>query len=154
MPTEPTPYRIPEAVRRWVLARDRTCSHPGCERPSVHCDLDHAKEWPLGPTCPCNLTPRCRRHHNAKTHHRWRVEARLDGSHVTVSPTGRAYPTAADPPPGALRGLTPHSVETDVDSPVAPGMGTVEPDADPSIDSDDPVVVRLITQVLAEADAA
>jgi hypothetical protein len=160
-PTESTAYRIPEPVRRWVLARDRSCSHPGCDRPADYCDLDHALEWPAGPTCPCNLTPRCRRHHNAKTHHRWQIRARLDGSHVTVSPTGRVYPTAADPPPGPIRGLTP-SIDVDgaaawladVEMPVGPGDDDPMlhvPDPDANADADDPMVVRIVRELLTEA---
>ncbi len=102
-PTPATGYHIPEQVRRFVVARDQTCSHPGCDRPARGCDLDHAVAHPKGPTCPCNLTPRCRRHHNAKTHHGWKVAARLDGHHSTTSPTGRIYSTAPEPPPGAMR---------------------------------------------------
>ncbi len=101
-PVSSSAYRIPEAVRRFVMARDRVCSHPGCDRPAPWCDLDHAEAYPSGPTCPCNLTPRCRRHHNAKTHHGWQVRARLDGQHLTVSPTGRVYATAVHPPPGPM----------------------------------------------------
>jgi hypothetical protein len=89
-------------VRRFVIGRDRACSHPGCERPAEFCDLDHAIAHPEGPTGPCNLTPRCRRHHNAKTHHGWKIHARLDGRHVTTSPTGRIYRTDVDRPPGPI----------------------------------------------------
>jgi hypothetical protein len=106
-PSPPSPYRIPDQVRRFILARDQVCSHPGCDRPSVICDLDHGVAYPAGPTCACNLSPRCRRHHNAKTHHQWRVRPRRDGRHVTVSPTGRVFPTAVHPPPGPVAGVPP-----------------------------------------------
>ena len=85
---------------------------PGCDQPAARCDIDHGGP-PWGPTCACNLSPRCRRHHNAKTHHRWQVRARLDGRHVTVSPTGRVYPTAIHPPPGPLPERVPDPPDED-----------------------------------------
>jgi hypothetical protein len=140
-PTESTAYRIPDAIRRWVLARDRSCSHPGCDRSSAYCDLDHALDWPDGRTCPCNLTPLCRRHHNAKTHHRWQVRARLDGAHTTVSPTGRVYPTAADPPPGSRR---------DSDALEWEDIGDIGDAIDPR-EADDPGVLRILAELAGAA---
>ena len=112
-PAAASPYRIPDAVRRFVAARDQACSHPGCDQPAARCDIDHGEAHPWGPTCACNLSPRCRRHHNAKTHHRWQVRTRLDGRHVTVSPTGRVYPTAIHPPPGPLPERVPDPPDED-----------------------------------------
>jgi hypothetical protein len=37
-----------------------------------------------------------------QTHHGWKIHARLDGRHVTTSPTGRIYRTDVDPPPGPI----------------------------------------------------
>jgi hypothetical protein len=110
-PTPPTGYRIPDPVRRYVQTRDTTCAHPGCDRPAVACDLDHADDWPAGPTCPCNLSPRCRRHHNCKTRGAWTVTTARDGRHTTTSPTGRTYPTVPDPPPGELPAETTHRMQ-------------------------------------------
>jgi hypothetical protein len=138
-PVESTAYRIPQAVRRFVLARDACCSHPGCDRAAQRCDLDHARAWPQGPSCPCNLSPRCRRHHNAKTHHGWQVRARLDGAHATISPTGRVYSTAAGQPPGPAPERPP------------PDDELLDSELDWDIDRDDPGVIRLLTEL---ADAA
>ena len=50
-----------------------TCSIPGCERAAFACDLDHVAEFDNicpdrgGPTCLCNLLPKCRFHHLMKT---------------------------------------------------------------------------------------
>ncbi len=50
------------------------CSWPGCDRPAFESDLDHVCEFNHespeagGPTCFCNLAPKCRFHHNVKTH--------------------------------------------------------------------------------------
>ncbi|MCF8569706.1 13E12 repeat family protein [Gordonia sp. HY002] len=50
------------------------CSMIGCDAPAWECDLDHVQEYDHidpasgGPTCPCNLNPKCRFHHGLKTH--------------------------------------------------------------------------------------
>jgi hypothetical protein len=59
-------YQPTGPIWRYVVAERPTCSHPGCDRPSVECELDHITEWPLGPTSTENLQPLCRRHHKAK----------------------------------------------------------------------------------------
>ena len=64
--------------------------------------------WPLGPTCACNLGPCCRRHHRVKQCG-WVKIRHLDGSLTWISPTGRAWLSAAQhqPPQPALRPLRP-----------------------------------------------
>lgn len=59
-------YQPIDAIWRTVVATQPTCSHPGCDRPSVQCELDHREAWPTGPTDTDNLQPLCRRHHKAK----------------------------------------------------------------------------------------
>jgi 5-methylcytosine-specific restriction endonuclease McrA len=59
-------YRPTDPIWRHVVAEQPTCAHPGCDRPSVECELDHIVEWPLGETSTTNLQPLCRRHHKAK----------------------------------------------------------------------------------------
>ncbi len=70
-------YTPPAALREYVLARDRRCQFPGCEQPSYRCDLDHVEPFTGTPeggsTSADNLLTVCRRHHQLKTHHRWRV---------------------------------------------------------------------------------
>jgi hypothetical protein len=61
-----TSYRPTGPIWRYVVAEQRTCAHPGCDRPSTECELDHIIEWPLGPTSTDNLQPLCRGHHKAK----------------------------------------------------------------------------------------
>ena len=48
-------YRVPARVRRFLVARDRTCVFPGCTRPAGDTDADHRTPWPAGPTAPDNL---------------------------------------------------------------------------------------------------
>jgi len=97
----------------WLVARDRTCRQPGCTRPAMRGDVDHATSFDEGGTTTIGNTGMfCRRHHNRKTHCRWRIEnSRADGSCTMVSPTGRrfhhepvnlspgAIEPAAEPPP-------------------------------------------------------
>jgi hypothetical protein len=63
-PTGVAGYTVPTRLRRYLQARDRTCTFPGCHRRVT--DKDHAIPWPLGPTDPANLGCLCRHHHQAK----------------------------------------------------------------------------------------
>jgi hypothetical protein len=60
-------YRPGAALRRFVTARDQTCTAPGCPVPAVDCDLDHVVPFPAGPTTAQNLRAVCRSHHRFKT---------------------------------------------------------------------------------------
>lgn len=70
-------YSPPAALREYIIARDRTCQFPGCNRAGYLCDLDHidpftgAEEG--GRTSADNLITMCRRHHRLKTHNHWKV---------------------------------------------------------------------------------
>jgi len=59
-------YVVSRRLRRYLEARDRTCTFPGCPRPAAYTDKDHAIPWPQGPTDPANLGCLCRHHHRAK----------------------------------------------------------------------------------------
>ena len=107
-----TIYRPPADLARHVMARDQTCTFPGCNRPAHRCDLDHQQPASAGgATSAENLAVLCRRHHRAKHVGGWRVVRHETASHWT-SPTGHryrsrppAYPTDRtrvsdpDPPP-------------------------------------------------------
>jgi Domain of unknown function (DUF222)/HNH endonuclease len=55
---------ISPGVRRAVIARDRYCRFPGCDRPHTWCDAHHVVHWADGgPTALANLVLLCRRHH-------------------------------------------------------------------------------------------
>jgi hypothetical protein len=55
---------IPPAMRRAVIARDRSCRFPGCERPHTWCDAHHVTHWADGgSTAAENLVLLCRPHH-------------------------------------------------------------------------------------------
>ncbi|WP_298443505.1 HNH endonuclease signature motif containing protein [Gordonia sp. (in: high G+C Gram-positive bacteria)] len=68
------PYRPTAALDVLIRALFGTCTVPGCDQPAWHCELDHCQEFNQvcpasgGPTCLCNLNPKCKRHHLLKTH--------------------------------------------------------------------------------------
>ena len=88
-----TTYEIPDRLRRYLVARDRTCRFPGCTRRAEKCQLDHATAWDDGgDTNPTNLGALCTRHHQLKTHAGWDItDSRADGSCTWHSPEGRRY---------------------------------------------------------------
>jgi hypothetical protein len=86
-------YAIPQALRDYITARDKTCRFPGCRRRADLCQIDHAKAWnDGGHTSPANLGALCTRHHQLKTHAGWHItDSRPDGSCTWTSPQGRRY---------------------------------------------------------------
>ncbi|WP_380173703.1 hypothetical protein ACFEMC_03630 [Kineococcus sp. DHX-1] len=82
-------YRPGAALRRYVTARDETCTAPGCPVPAVDCDLDHVVPFPQGPTRAENLRAFCRSHHRFKTQYVFQELRRRQ-----VRP-----PVSDDPPP-------------------------------------------------------
>lgn len=96
--TEPAPgYRIPAAMARFVRCRDMTCRFPGCDRPAVDCDVDHAIAYPFGLTHPSNLRCLCRKHHLLKTFwtglQGWRDRQQPDATIIWTDPTGHTWTT-------------------------------------------------------------
>lgn len=88
-----TAYRVPEALRDFLVARDGTCRFPGCSRRAIRCDIDHRTPWSDGGrTDRDNLTCLCRRHHVLKTHGGWELMAvNDDGTVVWKGPDGGQY---------------------------------------------------------------
>jgi hypothetical protein len=85
-----TPSRkLKDAVR----ARTATCDAPGCGAQALYCDLDHTLAYPDGPSCQCNLGPKCRRHHRAKQAPGWHVEQPEPGTVRWTLPNGRTHTT-------------------------------------------------------------
>ncbi|MCW2918416.1 MAG: endonuclease [Actinomycetia bacterium] len=82
-------YRPPAAMQRLIEQRHPTCVFPTCNRRSTTCDMDHTKPYHQGGvTCRCNLSPLCRRHHQAKQHHRWTLYQPWPGLLIWVTPAG------------------------------------------------------------------
>ena len=62
------------SLRRALIARDRTCTAPGCDRPHWMCEVHHDTHWAKGgPTNLDNLTLLCSRHHHL--HHAKEAQA-------------------------------------------------------------------------------
>ncbi len=87
-------YRPPAELRAFVVARDVRCTRPGCDQPSVACDLDHALDWVRdGDTSAANLHCACGRCHSLKDVG-WRVVREGDGSTAWTTPRGVTRVTA------------------------------------------------------------
>jgi hypothetical protein len=91
-------YLPPQALRDFLIARDRRCRFPGCRRSAHLSDLDHAQSWESGgETSLQNLGALCRRHHRLKTHGGWKIESFRDGSCTWTSPAGKSFFSPARP---------------------------------------------------------
>ena len=90
-------YRPGTHLTAHILARDVTCTFPGCRQPSYRTDLDHITPYnpdlpPETQTTTDNLQALCRHHHLAKTHTRWNA-TRNPATGITswTSPAGITY---------------------------------------------------------------
>jgi len=55
---------VPLGIRRALVARDRGCAFPGCDRPPSRCDAKHVRHWvDGGDTSLCNCVLLCPTHH-------------------------------------------------------------------------------------------
>ena len=86
-------YTPSRKLAHLIRARTVTCTAPGCNAQAQHCDLDHSVPYPDGPTCQCNLGPKCRRHHRAKQSPAWKVEQAAPGVIRWTLPSGRTHTT-------------------------------------------------------------
>ncbi|RZS36425.1 hypothetical protein EV193_107106 [Herbihabitans rhizosphaerae] len=88
----------PAAMAENVRMRHPRCTHPGCNRPSTRCHLDHtARHADFGRTCVCNLNPRCERHNLCKEKPGWVVEQPEPDLVITTSPLGDTVTVRAEP---------------------------------------------------------
>ena len=93
-------YRVPDSMRALLEARDQYCGFPPCRRPAEACDLDHTTPYDQGGlTCPCNLYPHCRRHHQLKGLRTWRVTQPSPGRLAWRTPAGLTYRAGPAPHP-------------------------------------------------------
>jgi hypothetical protein len=87
-------YRPSPTLQQLIRTRHTTCCFPGCRRPARTCDVDHTIAYDDGgPTCPCNLSPLCRRHHQLKQTEGWMLIQPTPGTLVWLTPAGRRYTT-------------------------------------------------------------
>ncbi len=100
-------YRPGADLSRTVIARDVTCSFPGCRQPAWRADLDHIDSYDpavadlLEQTTKNRMQALCRRHHNLKTAKFWHASRdEVSGAITWTAPTGHVYIRAPDRPPG------------------------------------------------------
>ncbi len=89
---------ISPAMRRAVIAQDRHCRFPGCDRPHTWCDAHHVVHWAEGGhTSLPNLILLCRRHHRMVHERRgFRLEL-VDGRPVFSRPDRSVLDERAPP---------------------------------------------------------
>ena len=85
-------YKVPAPLRAFLQRRDGTCRKPGCNRPAIHCDIDHTQEWQNGgQTAHDNLAHLCQMHHDEKHHTNVAIEHLPNGDIQWTMPSGRTY---------------------------------------------------------------
>jgi hypothetical protein len=85
-------YRPPKDLADYVIARDRTCRFPHCNRRAARCEIDHRRSWECGgATCAFNLDLLCPRHHHGKHEAGWQPRRLPNGDLEWTSPTGHVY---------------------------------------------------------------
>ncbi|HEU5008417.1 MAG TPA: DUF222 domain-containing protein [Jatrophihabitantaceae bacterium] len=87
-----TTYEPLADLAQFVIARDRTCRAPGCERPAAKSDLHHVHWWSRGGnTNSANIVAACERIHYGVHEGGWTLVREQDGTTTWTSPTGHSY---------------------------------------------------------------
>jgi hypothetical protein len=74
-------------IRRALVARDRGCAFPHCDRPARWCDAHHVVSWLAGgPTSVANGVLLCRRHHRVIHRGDWTVHLGADEQPEFIPP--------------------------------------------------------------------
>jgi hypothetical protein len=80
------------AQRRALLARDGSCTFPGCDAHAGWLDAHHIRHWQHGgPTDIDNLAMLCRRHHRIAHRPSWTLELTHDGWTHWTAPDGHTF---------------------------------------------------------------
>jgi hypothetical protein len=87
-------YVLSRKLRHLIRARQQTCAAPACNAQAIHCDYDHTIPYPDGPSCECNVNPKCRRHHRTKQAPGWQATQPTPGTTTWTTPSGRKHATA------------------------------------------------------------
>jgi hypothetical protein len=89
---------IPKPLRDVVVARDRHCRFPGCDRNASHGEAHHVIHWSKGGhTSLHNLVLLCGYHHTVVHTTGWHAKLHPDGQFQVTSPTGLLM--SSRPPP-------------------------------------------------------
>ncbi len=87
-------YTPSKALADFVRCRDLTCRAPGCDRPAVHCQIDHTIPYGEGgATHASNLKCLCTLHHLLKTFCGWQDQQLPDGTVIWRLPGHQTYVT-------------------------------------------------------------
>jgi hypothetical protein len=128
-----TTYRPPKDLADYVIARDRTCRFPHCNRRAARCELDHREDWECGgATCAFNLDALCTRHHHGKHEAGWTPRRLPNGDLEWTSPTGHRYVKEAATYP------IDHTLHPPEPTARPEPAEASQPDADPHPDQDPP----------------
>ncbi|GAA1631708.1 HNH endonuclease signature motif containing protein [Georgenia ruanii] len=119
-----TRYRPGADLSRQVIARDVTCTFPGCRQPAWKADLDHIASYDpavaeqLEQTTKIRLQALCRRHHNLKTTKFWSAARdETTGAIHWTAPSGHTYTRAPPTPAGAVTATGPPPGDDPEDDP-------------------------------------
>ncbi|WP_261576560.1 HNH endonuclease signature motif containing protein, partial [Frankia gtarii] len=78
---------VPPQMRRALVARDRGCTFPGCDRPPSWCEAHHVTHWTHGGvTALGNLALLCGHHHRQVHHDGWTIVFTDDGHPAYIPP--------------------------------------------------------------------
>jgi len=97
---------IPDYIRKAVIARDKGCAWPGCNRRPAACDVHHVKHKRHGgKTSSTDCVMLCQYHHDVCIHRLgWEIELLPDGSTRATSPDGTTILRSHGPPPAQPSG--------------------------------------------------
>ena len=121
-----TTYTPPQALKDFVIARDRTCRFPTVTTPARSCDIDHRIPYHHGGTTGItNTQALSRRAHLDKTFHGWELDQPSPGTYRWTSPARRTYRT----PPEAVGPV--HTNPTNHPAPPKPATNPDPPEQPP-----------------------
>jgi Domain of unknown function (DUF222) len=84
---DPATRTVPSSLRRALVARDRGCRFPSCDRPPEWTDGHHLKHRAHGGEMKArNLVLLCRRHHRLVHEGGWRLEWAANGELLAIPP--------------------------------------------------------------------
>lgn len=93
-----TVYTPPAELAAFVVARDRTCRFPTCDRDARDADIDHRQPYRQGgETGASNTWALHRGHHVGKTVHGFTVGIGPEGGFSWTTPAGHSYPVQPEP---------------------------------------------------------
>jgi hypothetical protein len=85
---------VPDTLWNALVARDRRCRFPGCDRTPHYCDAHHVIWFTSGGTTSLdNLVMLCRRHHHRLHRSGWHAKLDLDGTFHVTDPNGHTRTT-------------------------------------------------------------